>query len=87
MLKNFRYSHGGKTFQLPAVHLESEEKVTIEVIVFLAALNKEGLYPYGFRYFDEKQGRKIHYSPEEFYQHFRLSAPVENEILQQRKSM
>ena len=87
MLRKFRYSHGGKTFEVDALELETGKHVSVQVLVFLAACDSSGRLPYGFRYLDEIQGRRIHYTPEEFYKLYDIPAEVKEEILRQRQSM
>lgn len=87
MLRNIKYSHGGKSFETDAVEMATGRTVTVQIFIFLAALNKENLYPYGFRYFDEEKGRKFHYTPEEFYTMFEIPADTREEIRLQRYSI
>jgi hypothetical protein len=87
VLRKFRYSHGGKSFEVDAVELETGQTVSIQVFVFLAVQDDQGLYPYGFRFLDERQGKRIHYTPEEFYKIYDIPADVREEIRHQRQSM
>ncbi len=87
MLRNFRYSHGGKSFEVDAVEIASGEPVVVQIFIFLATQNEQGLFPYGFRYLDERQGRRIHYTPEEFYKLYDIPPPAREEIDRQRQSM
>ena len=87
VLRKFRYSHGGKAFEIDAVELETGKTVSVQVFIFLAAHDPEGLLPYGFRYLDETQGRRIHYTPEEFYKIFHIPPEGKEEIRRQRQSM
>jgi hypothetical protein len=87
VLRKFRYSHGGKSFEVDAVEIESGQSAVTQVFIFLAAQNAQGQFPYGFRYLDERQGRLIHYTPEEFYKLYDIPPAVREEIDRQRQFM
>ena len=87
MISRFRYSHGGKTFNVNATEIETQDEVTVEVFIMLAAITDDGLLPVNYRYLDERIGRKIHMKPAEFFQRFHLSEAIKDEIARQRQSM
>ena len=87
MLRNFRYSHGGKSFNVDAVEIKSGQTVVVQVFIFLAVQNERNQFPYGFRYLDEQQGRRIHYTPEEFYKLYDIPPADREEIDRQRQFM